>query len=205
MSDDPSRNRAQTGPTGADTESPELDRAVRKVIGIFVLTLFVYITLFGACEAYRRRAGPWALTFDAERDGTPILKIHHPRILASGPVTIRFPGEQSPRPDLPITVVYTVAITNRMPFGPMLFVDTSTLPGTVALSCFGHCIEMVPRTLFFDLHEVAWTGGTTLVAQASTKPAPELLKARDQDWSRNQRARTPRRNDPAAPAAAPTR
>ena len=147
-----------------------------------------------ACEAHRRRGGPWALTYALGSNGVPTLRIEHSRILPDGPVTIAFPGETSPRSDLPITAIFSVPITNRMPFGPVLFVDTSSLPGTVALACFGHVVEMVSRTLFVDLHEVPWTSGTNIVADPGNKPSAEKLAVRSQDWMTHQATRRqPRR------------
>jgi len=160
----------------------EVSGAARRVFGVFILTLFAYITLFGACQIQRRKAGAWALTFDQVSNGAPSLRIEHPRLLKNGPVTLFFPGEKPERTDLPITAVFTDPITNRMPFGPILFVDTSALPGTVTLNAFGHVVEMIPRTLFVDFNTVPWSPGTNLVVQPGTKPPPERIKAADQQW-----------------------
>jgi hypothetical protein len=68
------------------------------------------------------------------------------------------------------------------PFGPIAFLDTTQLPGTISLVAFGHAVEMVPRTLFVDFHEVPWSSGTNLVLKAEAKPSAERLKARNQQW-----------------------
>ena len=163
--------------------SPEAERALKKFFGIFIATLFLYVTVYGGCEAYRVRNGAWHLTFDKESDGTPVLRIDHPRLLATGPVSIRFPGEDAPRvTNGPITYVYSRPDTNTTPFGPMYFIDTTQLPGTVALGAFGHVVEMIPRTVFVDFREVPWMSGTNLTLSVADKPSPERLKARDQRW-----------------------
>jgi hypothetical protein len=164
--------------------SPEAERTLKKFFGIFIATLFLYVTIYGGCEAYRVRNGAWHLTFDKQPDGTPVLRIEHPRLLTGGPVSIRFPGENAPRvTNGPITYVYSRPDTNSTPFGPMFFVDTTQLPGTVALGAFGHVVEMVPRTLFVDFKEVPWVAGTNLTLLPESKPAPERLKARNQQWN----------------------
>jgi len=162
--------------------SDEVAVAARKVFGAFILTLFAYITIFGACQLQRRRGGPWALTFDLASNGIPALHIHQSRLLGDNSVTIWFPGERPERTDLPITAVFSEPITNRMPFGPIIFVDTTMLPGDLTLNAFGHVVEMIPRTLFVDFKEVPWTPGTNISLSQTAKPSPERIKAADQQW-----------------------
>ena len=54
---------------------PDAERTLKKFFGIFIGTLFLYVTIYGGCEAYRVRNGAWHLTFDKQPDGTPILRI----------------------------------------------------------------------------------------------------------------------------------
>jgi hypothetical protein len=155
---------------------------VQRFLFVFVATLFAYVTLYGACELKRRKAGPWNVTYALGSNGVPELRIEHPRLLGPKPVTVTFPGEKPDRTDLPITAVFTRPITNAMPFGPVIFVDSTVLPGTVTLNCFGHVVEIVPRTLFLDLKEVAWVPGTNISLMPDTKPAPEKLQTKGQGW-----------------------
>lgn len=158
----------------------ELPLNVQRLFMVFVGTLFAYVTVYGACTAMKRKGGPWALTFTMT-NGTPTLFIEHSLRLAQ-PVTIQFPGEKPERDDLPILAVFNVPITNRMPFGAVLHVDTSTLPGVVTLNCFGHPVEIFPRALSVDFHELPWIAGTNIVLTVDTKPPAERLKPRDQEW-----------------------
>ncbi len=160
----------------------DFEKAFRKVFGLFLLTLFAYVTVFGACQAYRRRDGAWTITFDRGSDGTPVLRIEQPKLLAAGAVSLSFPGELPNRTDLPITAVFNYPITNAMPFGPVIFVDTSQLPGVVTLNVFGHAVEIFPRTLRLDFQEIPWTPGTNIIAAASAKPPAEKLHPHDQQW-----------------------
>ena len=139
-------------------------RAVRTVIGLFVATLFFYITVYGGCMAYRRQGGPWAITQDKAPDGTPIIRIEHHRILSNAPVTLRFPGEVAPArfTNHPLLRIYSQPNTNALPYGPVVFLDTTFLPGNVTLYVFGHLVEMIPRTLFIDGKDVGWNPGTNI-------------------------------------------
>lgn len=155
---------------------------MKRVFWIFIGTLFLYVTVYGGCQLVRRRGGPWNLTFAVGSNGVPELRIEQPRLLGPQPVVISFPGETPSRTDLPITAVFSVPITNSMPFGPVVFVDNTVLPGTVTLNCFGHAIEMVPRTMFIDFKEVAWVPGTNIVLSATNKPDPARLAPKGQAW-----------------------
>jgi len=149
---------------------------VRRLFMLFVGTLFLYVTIWGACTAMKRRGGAWALTFTTT-NGTPALIIEHPLRLPQ-PVTVLFPGETPERTDLPIMAVFHVPITNRMAFGPVLHVDTTTLPGVVTLNCFGHAVEIFPRALSLDFEEHAWVPGTAYTLTAASKPPADRLKPR---------------------------
>ncbi len=170
--------------SGRVSESPqeELPASVKRLFVIFIATLFGYVTIYGGCQMVRRRGGPWNLTYAIASNGVPELRIEHPKLLGPLPVVLSFPGEQPGRTDLPITAVFSVPITNAMPFGPVIFVDNTVLPGTVTVNCFGHVVEMVPRTLFVDFKEVAWTAGTNIVLNATNKPSPERLATKGQAW-----------------------
>ena len=163
-------------------DSEQTPPLIKRLPATFIATLFLYVTLYGACEMKRRQGGPWNVTF-ATSNGVPELRIEHPKVLGPLPVTLRFPGETPSRTDLPITAVFSNPITNSMPFGPVIFVDSTLLPGTVTLNCFGHVVEIVSRTLFLDFHEVAWVPGTNITVSAGTKPPPERLQTKGQAWN----------------------
>ena len=179
------RRWRQTPPTvisGSVSEMDDTPPMVKKLFWTFIATLFLYVTIYGGCQAMRVRGGPWNVTYALGEGGVPELRIEHPRLLGPMPVTLRFPGEKPVRTDLPITAVFSAPITNAMPFGPVIFVDTTQLPGTVTLNCFGHVVEMVPRTLFIDLKEVPWSPATNLLLSPTTKPDPSKLKTQGQAW-----------------------
>ncbi len=146
------------------------------MIGLFLATLFLYITIYGGCMACRRRGGPWAITQDKLPDGTPIVKIEHHRILSNGPVILRFPGETAPArfTNHPLLRIYTQPNTNALPYGPVLFLDTTFLPGNVTLDAFGHLVEIVPRTLYLDGRDVGWMPGTNITLLPENKLPVEV-------------------------------
>lgn len=155
-------------------------KAVKTFGGIFLGTLFLYITLYGGCMAVRGRGGPWVVFEDKLADGTPVLRIEQHRLLAGGGVTLTFPGEQAPArfTNAPLMRVYNTPNTNALPFGPVEFVDSTFLPGTIALDAFGHLLEAVPRTLFLDGREIPWTAGTNIVVPLGGKLPRELRPQR---------------------------
>lgn len=150
-------------------------KAAKGFVALFFATLFLYITVYGGCMAYQRRGGPWAVTQDKLADGTPLLKIEHHVLLAGGPVTLTFPGETAPArfTNAPYLRIFSQPNTNIFPYGPVVFLDTTVLPGSVAMDVFGHLVEMVPRTLLVDGHEVGWTPGTNIVVPMTGKIPPE--------------------------------
>lgn len=154
----------------------ESTKAVRGFVGIFLATLFLYITFYGACTAIRRKGGPWVITQDKAPDGTPVVRLEHHTIIGDGQaVTLRFPGEQAPArfTNAPFRRIYSLPNTNSLPYGPVEFLDVTFLPGTIAFDAFGHLVEMVPRTLFLDGREIPWVPGTNIVVDAAMKLPPE--------------------------------
>lgn len=157
-------------------------KAAKGFVALFFATLFLYITIYGGCMAYRRRGGPWAVTQDKLPDGTPVMRIEHHVILSGGPVTLTFPGETAPArfTNAPYLRVFSQPNTNIFPYGPVEFLDNTFLPGTVALDVFGHVVEFVPRTLYLDGREVGWLPGTNIVVPMTGKlPVEKRPKRRE--------------------------
>lgn len=166
----------------SESDQEELPSSVKHVFVLFVATLFGYVTIYGGCQMVRRKGGPWNLTYAIGSNGVPELRIEHPKVLGPSPVIVSFPGEKPTRTDLPITAVFSVPITNAMPFGPVIFVDNTLLPGTVCVNCFGHVVELVPRTLFIDMQDVGWAPGTNIVLSTTNKPDPSRIQVKGQQW-----------------------
>lgn len=149
----------------------EGSRAVKRFAGLFFGTLFVYVTFYGACMAYRQRGGPWVMFQDRATNGTPVVRLEHHKLLADGGVTFSFPGEHAPDrfTNAPLMRIFNTPNTNTLPFGPVEFVDTTFLPGTIAVDVFGHLIEANPRILYLDGREIPWVAGTNIVVPITGK------------------------------------
>ena len=136
--------------------------------------MVLYVTIYGGCEAVRRRGGPWVVFQDKAADGTPVVRVEHHRLLAAGPVTLMFPGEQAPArfTNAPFMRVFNSPNTNTLPYGDVAFVDIANptgFPGTVVFDAFGHLLELQPHRLFLDGRELPWVPGTNIVVPTAGK------------------------------------
>ena len=157
----------------------EGSKSVKTFAALFIGTLFLYVTIYGGCTAVRQRGGPWVMFQDRAADGTPVVRLEHHKLLAAGGVTLSFPGEHAPDrfTNAPLMTIFITPNTNALPFGPVEFVDTTFLPGTIAVDVFGHLLEAVPRTLYLDGREIPWVAGTNIVVPLTGKlPADKRPK-----------------------------
>ena len=125
----------------------------------FVLALLCYVFSYGCDRHLRLRKGPWELTFKSDAEGVPVLVINQTAIGITN-VVIRIEGKtmgQSPE-----TIEFT-GPGDSVPFGEILFFDTTYLPGTLTLELFGHEVEMMPRTLVLNFEEHPWVSGEEIV------------------------------------------
>jgi hypothetical protein len=84
-------------------------------------------------------------------------------------LTFVFAGERLAQSNLASTVVFDSPKTN-VPFGKVVFLDTTFLPGTVTFELFGHEIELLPRTLVVNLKEVPWKSGAIFKLSEQDRP-----------------------------------
>ena len=134
------------------------DPFLRRVVWVFVGALAVYIFAYTAIEHQRTRQGPWQLAFTNDANGSAVLLINQPRLALTN-VQIAFPGAawatftNTPDPDMftqPRPTPFAV------PFGRCVFLDLTSLPGTIVLELFGHEIQLLPRVLTIDRVEKPW-------------------------------------------------
>jgi len=131
----------------------------------FGLAVLCYIAFYSCDGHLRSRKGPWELTFKSEADGTPNLVINQP-VLGITNVTLRMEGEMAVQK--PETVVFT-GPGDEVPFGEIIFFDTTYLPGTVTLDFFGHEVEIMGRTLILNFKEHPWQSGEVITLKPETK------------------------------------
>ena len=132
----------------------------------FGLAILCYVLFYSCDRQLRVRKGPWELTFRNEADGTPNLVINQ-HALGITNLTLRIEGE-SAAVKKPETIVFT-GPGDTIPFGDILFFDTTYLPGTVTLDLFGHEIEIMGRTLILNFQEHPWQSGEQVTLKPETK------------------------------------
>ncbi|HTI68573.1 MAG TPA: hypothetical protein VMF06_01300 [Candidatus Limnocylindria bacterium] len=169
-------------PAPLNDTSQETDNAIKRFGTLFVCVLFAYVTLYSGCEMWRLRGGAYTLVFYQNDQGVPTVSVKHRKLLPNGPITLTFPGE-SPGivSNRPIEISYGKPWTNDTPFGPVAFVNTTDLPGTVAVNIFGHAVELLPRRILLDFNEIPWVSGTNIMV-GTNKPPAERLHPKNQEW-----------------------
>ncbi len=126
----------------------------------FGLALAIYLSSYHWIEHLRTRKGGWQVTFRSDSNGTPALEVTQPKLRISN-LTLAFPGQRISLTGLLATVVFDRPITN-VPFGKVVYFDTTFLPGSMVFDLFGHEVQLLPRVLLLDRREVPWQSGTTI-------------------------------------------
>lgn len=145
---------ASPNSTSAEPPSPRTWR-IFAIPGL--LALLGYVALYSCDARLRIRQGPWEVRFLQTGEGTPAVRINHPSLGISN-VEVRFAGEKLPAETraLPVDVRFDQPLAS-VPFGRTAFDDLMYLPGTVVLHCFGHEVQLVPRTLYLNRKGYDWT------------------------------------------------
>lgn len=150
---------------------------VKQAALVFVACVLIYLGFFKLDLHLRNRHGPWMVAFTNEVTGEPSLIISQPQLnLAdiklvavseklsatnkSGSLAFDFPPES-------------------IPFGKLIFFDTTYLPGTLTFDIFGHGVELIPRTLRVDGKEIPWKSGLTIRMEPSEKTNPKPIKRKE--------------------------
>lgn len=137
---------------------------LKQLAAVFVAALAVYVIAYTGIERRRARNGPWRLAFTNDASGAPAVLINQPKLGITN-VLIIFPGETMPAqtnatallaPEQPLPVPFAT------PFGQCVFLDLTSLPGTIVLELFGHEIQLLPRVLTIDKAEQPWRSGARL-------------------------------------------
>lgn len=136
---------------------------------VFMVALIGYVLFFFGDSFLRTRKGPWEVTFFSTNSSPAIRITQHN--LGIQEVTVVFEGEVATQ-----TNSQTLSFKRpkqRLPFGRTKFEDLTYLPGSVAFDFFGHEVELLPRTLYLNKVEHAWTSGEVLVLKPAQKLPPE--------------------------------
>jgi hypothetical protein len=130
------------------------------VAAVFAGAVVVYFAAFTVIEHLRTRKGGWAVTFRGDSSGAPSLSVSQ-SYLAISNVVFAFPNAQAGQSNFAQTVVFDQPITN-IPFGRVIYLDTTFLPGSVVLDLFGEEIQLLPRRFLVNQREYRWKSETTL-------------------------------------------
>ena len=128
---------------------------------VFVAALIGYVVVYGWIEHRRVVKGPWVVTATSE-SGVPAILVNQ-STLGIRDVRIVFAGAHAPG-NASQTVEFSQARPwpYAVPFGQCVFMDTTFLPGTIALEMFGHEIQLLPRVLTIDSAERPWRSGEVI-------------------------------------------
>ena len=146
------------------------DGLFKQVIAVFVVALAVYIVAYRAIEDRRTRNGPWQVAFTNDAAGTPTLLINQPKLAITN-VFIVFSGATNPATtnvSTALALAQPRTVPFDVPFGKCIFMDVTSLPGTMVFEIFGHEIQLLPRVLTIDKAEQPWRSDT----QLTLKPMP---------------------------------
>jgi hypothetical protein len=171
----------------------------------FILALMLALAGYAACylgiEHWRARKGPWRVTFTHNSAHAPGITIDQPGLAITN-VQIIFtdktlPATNAPsaspadpsHPNSPITdrqspttlllFAQPRSVPYEVPFGRCVFLDLSSLPGTVTFDLFGHEIQLLPRVLIIDRQEYPWRPDLTITLHPApanpnrAQPAPQ--------------------------------
>jgi hypothetical protein len=124
----------------------------------FALAAMAYAACYSYIEHRRVVKGPWQVTFLAE-PGSAAMVVDQPALGIRG-ARVVFPQARTDT-NLVVKLEFSQArpVPFNLPFGRCVFLDTLFLPGTVALECFGHEIQLLPRVLTIDGIEHPWRSG----------------------------------------------
>ncbi len=135
---------------------------IRQLSLVFLIALAFYAGAFYLIERQRTRQGPWQVLFAGVTNGPPRIVINQPKLGLTN-VNLVFAGEHA---ELPAPALMSFnearAVPFDVPFGRCVFLDTTTLPGTVVLSLFRHEVQLLPRVLTLDRQERPWRSGETI-------------------------------------------
>jgi hypothetical protein len=140
----------------------------------FAGAVIFYALAWSWMNKWHSGKGPWEVDFSTNSTGVPQLIIAQP-LLGLSNITVQFEGE-------------TIAVTNGTgliafgkprtptPFGRVVYDDLMSQPGSVAVDCFGHVVEMIPSALILNSDSNAWRNGATYTLFPTNKLPPEVRK-----------------------------
>jgi hypothetical protein len=163
-------NRSQNSPRVKNSARPTF----LSITITFTAALVFYLIAYSWLTRRQTSHGPWQVWFTNDSAGVPELVIQQTNRALSN-VHVRFAGETLGATQQNGFVEFTKP-QKPTPFGKVIYDDLMFLPGTVTLDCFGHEVELLPRTLVLDRKAVGWTNNAMHTLDATMKLTPEERK-----------------------------
>jgi hypothetical protein len=117
--------------------------------------LIGYATMYHWIEHRRVVKGPWLITFASE-SGVPVLRVNQTTLGITNLQIVFASAHAATIMAQTIDFSHARPWPYAVPFGQCVFMDTTFLPGTIALELFGHEIQFLPRVLTIDKVERPW-------------------------------------------------
>ena len=137
------------------------DNLLRHLAIPFGIALIVYVISYTWIEHRRTYKGPWEVTFTNDASGAATLVINQPSLAITN-LQITFPGELA-RTNVSLSFSTPHQVPYDLPYGQMVFMDTTFLPGTIVIDLLGHEVQLIPRVLTIDKTDIPWASGKTIV------------------------------------------
>lgn len=136
------------------------------------MALLIYFGGFFTVEFLRHRKGPWEV-HSTTTNNVPAVVVNQPA-LGIRNVMVVLDGETPPPGFAPSTQTYDGPreVPFDVPFGRVVFLDMTFLPGTVTLDLEGHAIELLPRALLINGEEFPWESNKTHHLDPANKKHP---------------------------------
>jgi hypothetical protein len=130
------------------------EKAMRHFVWVFVAALGLYAATYALLEHLRNRKGGWQVTFMCATAGEPSVSVSQPWLNIAN-LTLVFPDHRCQNASFTNTILFDRPI-KTIPFGRVVYLDTTFLPGSVVLDLFGQQIELLPRVLVVNGREFPW-------------------------------------------------
>ncbi|HWN94405.1 MAG TPA: hypothetical protein VNT99_05195 [Methylomirabilota bacterium] len=146
----------------------------KSIVVTFVLAVIFYVLAYAWVDGKQHRKGPWQVNFMTNNAGQPQLVIAQ-KALGISNVTVQFAGEQLAATNRTGVVSFTTP-KQPTPFGLVAYDDLMFQPGSIALDCFGHLVEMVPSAFGLNGVRFLWTNDVVYSLSPTDKLSPEARK-----------------------------
>lgn len=133
------------------------DNPIKHFVLAFLLALVCYVFFYREFEHFRRKKGPWEVTFTTTGTNVPTLIVNQHKLAITN-VQITFPEQLAPSTNALGDMKFTMPqpVPFPIPFGKCIFMDMTTLPGSITFQLYGHTVQLLPRVLNIDEQERPW-------------------------------------------------